>query len=223
MDHYTKFVRKTQEQNSAKTRPVSKDLKAKWHIPQPRLSLVTRPRLGQPLDGRPRQGQWLSLVSGLAGFFARRRWLPSGLRRRATDVAWLPLHEGGNNPVQFFDCLLAVMQQADPPVGQAVVRLLDSRQSLSTLTLPSRPSEGRVTACLTFPFECGHVLWFSRRVHKRGVRNRRLGPPGEPAAGASRFAVADGTSQIQVPVSPLRTTASMTFMLATASSKGVGT
>jgi LuxR family maltose regulon positive regulatory protein len=107
-------------------------LQTKLYIPPTRPELVARPRLIERLnEGAHRK---LSLISAPAGFGKTTlvsEWL-AGCERPA---AWLSLDEGDNDPPRFLAYLVAALQTIAVNVGEGVMGLLQSPQSLPIETI----------------------------------------------------------------------------------------
>jgi LuxR family maltose regulon positive regulatory protein len=100
-------------------------LRTKLYIPSIRPRLVPRPRLVERLNAEPHRK--LTLISAPAGFgktTLATEWVCSG----ATEVAWISLDEGDNDPIQFLQYLVAALQQVDGGLGQTLQQILQSPQ-----------------------------------------------------------------------------------------------
>ncbi len=111
----------------------------KLYIPQPRPSLVPRPRLLQKLGEGLRMGRRLTLISAPAGY-GKTTLVSAWLHSADWLSAWLSLDEGDNDPVRFFTYLVAALKQVDDEMVQAVQSLLRAPQS--------PPAESLVTALI---------------------------------------------------------------------------
>ena len=100
-------------------------LATKLYIPQPRLNLVSRPRLIEQLNaGLPHK---LTLISAAAGFGKTTlvsEWVAAGNR----PVAWLSLDEGDNDPARFLTYFIAALQTLVPDIGATALTALQSPQ-----------------------------------------------------------------------------------------------
>ena len=134
-------------------------LATKLYVPQPRASLVRRPRLINRLN-RGLHGK-LTLISAPAGFgkttlisewledlrlatydlredAARENGIVNRKSKIVNQTAWLSLDDGDSDPIRFLTYLVAALQTAAPDVGDKVLALLQSPQppaSESLLTL----------------------------------------------------------------------------------------
>ena len=100
-------------------------LESKLRVPQPRPGQVVRDRLSDRLSGAG--AAKLVLVSAPAGFgktTALAQWLASSQATRS--VAWLSLDPRDNDPVVFFQYLVAALRAAIPGLGVEVLALLES-------------------------------------------------------------------------------------------------
>jgi ATP/maltotriose-dependent transcriptional regulator MalT len=134
-------------------------LATKLYIPPPRPNVVLRPRLNERLNaGLHRK---LTLISAPAGFgkttlvsaWVAARTEDRGLRTEtvtsslspqssalSTQVAWLSLDEGENDPARFLAYLIAALQTIAPTIGAGVLGVLQSPQPA--------PTEAMLTALL---------------------------------------------------------------------------
>ncbi|MCE7980427.1 MAG: helix-turn-helix transcriptional regulator [Caldilinea sp. CFX5] len=122
-------------------------LATKLYIPPPRPSLVARPRLVERLNVGLTMGHKLTLVSAAAGFGKTTlvsEWIhqqAAGGRRQAAEtfhpsspilhpsnVAWLSLDEGDNDPTRFLTYLVAALQTIKPGIGAGIKAALQSPQ-----------------------------------------------------------------------------------------------
>lgn len=101
-------------------------LTTKLYIPTTRPGLVPRPRLVEHVNaGLDRK---LTLISAPAGFGKTTlvaEWLtpPSGIRRRG---AWLSLDSGDNDPLRFWQYVIAALQTVDDSLGRTAQAALQS-------------------------------------------------------------------------------------------------
>ncbi|MGB0386388.1 MAG: LuxR family transcriptional regulator, partial [Ardenticatenaceae bacterium] len=86
-------------------------LATKLHIPPPRPSLVSRPRLIERLNAGL-HGK-LTLVCAPAGF-GKTTLVSTWLQDVSLPVGWLSLDEDDNDPVRFVTYLVAGLQQVEP-------------------------------------------------------------------------------------------------------------
>ena len=116
-------------------------LESKFFQPRPRRDTMARPRLiGQLNAGLERK---LILVLAQAGFGKTTlvsQWLESLAQANSapdpatcTHVAWLSLDENDNDPLRFFDDLLADLQRADETVSRAAREMLTAPQPPTNL------------------------------------------------------------------------------------------
>jgi LuxR family transcriptional regulator, maltose regulon positive regulatory protein len=114
-------------------------LATKLFVPSPRPDLVPRSRLVERLDSGI--AGTLTLVSAPAGFgktTAVAQWV--ALRSAVQPVAWVQLDEGDNDPVRFWDYVIAALQKSRPGVGQTGSTMLHSAQPY--------PLESSITALI---------------------------------------------------------------------------
>ena len=143
-------------------------LKTKLYIPLSRsdpsvgmgVSLVPRPRLIEQLNEGLRLGCRLTLISAPAGF-GKTTLLSEWVHQCECPIAWFSIDEGDNDPVRFFNYLVAALQQIDATLGQAVQSLLGMPQ------LP--PLEGLMTVLINdlteLPVPFGLVLDDYQLIH----------------------------------------------------------
>lgn len=105
-------------------------LQTKLYVPMARGSLVPRPRLltklNAGLSGR------LTLVAAPAGFGKTTliaRWGKELADAGEWALAWYSLDEGDNEPLTFFNYLVAALQTIDGRLGQAGLELLQVQQA----------------------------------------------------------------------------------------------
>jgi LuxR family maltose regulon positive regulatory protein len=112
-------------------------LSTKLYGPRVRPELVSRPRLIERLNqGLHRQ---LTLVSAPAGF-GKTTLVADWLTGSQRPFSWLSFDEADNDPVRFFDYLVAALQRIDEEIGWAV------RSSIGSSQLP--PVELLVTSLI---------------------------------------------------------------------------
>ena len=105
-------------------------LRTKFVAPPPPRELVPRPRLLERLDHR--RSPTLTVISAPAGF--GKSTLASAWAYQSDNrgrVAWLSLDPDDRDPVRFFHCLTAALQQVEPGIGQ------DSSMLLGRLQMPA--------------------------------------------------------------------------------------
>jgi LuxR family maltose regulon positive regulatory protein len=120
-------------------------LTTKLHVPPFRARGVRRPRLIHRLEEGLRLRHRLTLLSAPPGYGKTTllsEWLQGGdgSRRLASPVAWVSLDEGDNDPMRFWQYVLAALQTVNPAVGQAVPPMLSQA--------PARPAETVAAALL---------------------------------------------------------------------------
>jgi LuxR family maltose regulon positive regulatory protein len=112
-------------------------LKTKLYIPQPRRSLVARPRLVERLDEGTTQGRRLTLVSAPAGA-GKTTLLSEWIARTQVRTAWLSLDPEDDDAVRFWTYVIAALRNAHsgsrPPDGNAL-----GQASLQALGSPQLP------------------------------------------------------------------------------------
>ena len=102
-------------------------LVTKLHIPEPPVELVERPQLLEQLNaGLPGR---LTLISAPAGF-GKTSLTGQWLRESGLPAAWVSLDEGDNDPVRFWNYLVAAMQTLYPVVGAGFLAALTAPQPL---------------------------------------------------------------------------------------------
>jgi LuxR family maltose regulon positive regulatory protein len=111
-------------------------LKTKIFIPPVHRELVSRPRLIERLDEGIRLGHKLTFISAPAGF-GKTTLVSEWIRRRdgaqvvPSQVGWLSLDEGDNDPVRFWRYFIAALQSAEPSIGQTAQGVLETAQPQS--------------------------------------------------------------------------------------------
>lgn len=106
-------------------------LATKLFVLRPRPGLVARPRLVERLNGALNSG--LLLVSAPAGFgktTAIVQW--TAAQASHLPVAWLQVDEADNDPVRFWDYVIASVRTIAPAIGDAALTMLRSPQLYTT-------------------------------------------------------------------------------------------
>ena len=113
-------------------------LRTKFHVPRLRPFLVPRPHLIQQLNQGLQELCKLTLISAPAGFGKTTlvsEWLHQNGQGEAvslpTQIAWLSLDEGDNDPVRFLTYFVAALHGisgVDAPVGEGALAMLQSPQ-----------------------------------------------------------------------------------------------
>jgi LuxR family maltose regulon positive regulatory protein len=107
-------------------RPVSSPLlTTKLYVPPTRPELVSRPRLIERLNAGFRRK--LTLISAPAGF-GKTTLLSAWLAEDEFPVAWVSLDASDNDPVRFFNYVIAALETISPGVGATAQALLRSPQ-----------------------------------------------------------------------------------------------
>jgi LuxR family transcriptional regulator, maltose regulon positive regulatory protein len=104
-------------------------LSTKLFIPPLRPGIVSRPRLLEKIQAALNYP--LTLISAPAGFGKTTllsEWIHYGQSR--IPSAWLSLEETENDPVRFWDYLIAALQTVQPKTGEIALSLLHSPQPL---------------------------------------------------------------------------------------------
>ena len=110
-------------------------LRTKLFVPPPRSSLVPRPHLVDKLNQGLRHGCRLILVSAPAGFGKTTLVTDWGLQfggspeGQSSQLCWLSLDEGDNDPTRFLTYLITALRQASTDIGERALALLQSPQS----------------------------------------------------------------------------------------------
>ncbi len=111
-------------------------LSTKLYIPPVRPEIVSRPRLIERLNVG--LGHKLTLISAPAGFgktTLASAWVHQLQESKDIACAWVSLDESDNDPVRFFEYLIAALQQVDQELGQAMRSLLGTVQMPATSSL----------------------------------------------------------------------------------------
>ncbi|MCB9421784.1 MAG: hypothetical protein H6667_18430 [Ardenticatenaceae bacterium] len=111
-------------------------LTTKLYIPPVRENVVERPFLLQKLHNGSQQPGGFTLISGPAGF-GKTTLLSEFVSQRQQRAAWLSLDEGDNDPARFWTYLISACQTVLADVGQTVLELLSTAQSLPHETIPT--------------------------------------------------------------------------------------
>jgi LuxR family maltose regulon positive regulatory protein len=98
-------------------------LRTKTYVPAVRAKVVSRPRLIERLNA----GRKLTLVSAPAGF-GKTTLVGEWLRQREHPAAWLSLDKDDNDPVRFWQYVVAALQTVDDSIGRAAQAALQSPQ-----------------------------------------------------------------------------------------------
>lgn len=99
-------------------------------VPQPGMSLIARPAVvARCLDSTERS---CTIITAPAGFGKTTLLIIVGeqLRERGWKVAWLSLEETEQDPVRFWMYLLAALDAAQPGIGTAARRMLETPRPL---------------------------------------------------------------------------------------------
>ncbi len=116
-------------------------LRTKLYAPQKRPNLVPRLRLIERLNESFQLGHKLTLISAPAGFGKTtlvsewvhqnvevRRKKEEGKKSFPSQIAWLSLDEGDNDPTRFLAYFIAALQTIAPKLGEGVLAGLQSPQ-----------------------------------------------------------------------------------------------
>ena len=109
-------------------------LETKFNVPARRRSLIDRPRLRERMD-RAWQSP-LTLVSAPAGFGKSTlvtEWLATAPADHDTMTAWLSLDQRDNEPVRFWEYVLAALQTTAPGLGDNARALLQAAQPIDAV------------------------------------------------------------------------------------------
>ncbi|MEM7343697.1 MAG: LuxR C-terminal-related transcriptional regulator [Chloroflexota bacterium] len=104
----------------------------KLFIPPIRPTLVPRLRIIQKLNAG--LAGKLTLICAPAGF-GKTTLISDWLQQSDLPVAWLSLDPGDNDPMRFFQYVIAALQMIDPTLGQSVQEMLQSPQPPSLESL----------------------------------------------------------------------------------------
>jgi LuxR family maltose regulon positive regulatory protein len=98
-------------------------LSTKLYLPSTRPEFVPRPHLIERLnDGLHRK---LTLISASAGF-GKTSLVADWCRQAEHSITWLSLDQNDNDPVRFFNYLIAALQKLNPKICHAALTILDS-------------------------------------------------------------------------------------------------
>jgi len=103
-------------------------LATKFHIPQLHSDLLTRPRLLDQLEQAVAYG--LLLVSAPAGF-GKSSLLAEWARNSDRPVGWVSLDVDDNDPVRFWRCVAAAIEQARAGLEEKILPLLRAADQLA--------------------------------------------------------------------------------------------
>ena len=109
-------------------------LATKLFVPQPRPGLVARRRLMERLSTALDCG--LMLVSAPAGYGKTTiltQWIAQN--KHTMPTAWISLDQGDNDPVRFWDYVIASLRTVMPAAGDAASAMLHSAQGYSVESL----------------------------------------------------------------------------------------
>ncbi|HSO11664.1 MAG TPA: LuxR C-terminal-related transcriptional regulator [Anaerolineales bacterium] len=112
-------------------------LSTKLHIPHPRPNGVVRPRLTEKLRTGLTQPGTLVLLSGPAGFGKTSLLSEFAAKPRSLPVAWVTLDEADNDPIRFWNYLIAACRSIHPELGETSLALLQSPQPFPDETIPT--------------------------------------------------------------------------------------
>lgn len=121
--------------NEYKPGPVAL-LSTKLHIPRPRASGVSRPRLMEKLLAGARRPGSFVLLSGPAGF-GKTTLLSEFVAQLRPPVAWVSLDEGDNDPVRFWTYVIAACQTVREGLGESALGLFRTPQPLPVEAVPA--------------------------------------------------------------------------------------
>ncbi|MBN1810340.1 MAG: AAA family ATPase [Anaerolineae bacterium] len=96
-------------------------LRTKTYVPAVRAKVVSRPRLIERLNA----GRKLTLVSAPAGF-GKTTLVSEWLRQLEHPAAWLSLDRDDNDPIRFWQYVVAALQTVDDSIGRAAQAALQS-------------------------------------------------------------------------------------------------
>ncbi len=103
-------------------------LTTKLFIPQPRINLVSRPRLLNKLNSELQHK--LTLISAPAGYGKTSilsEWIHTERKISPSfRAAWLSLDKGDNDPIRFWRYFIGALQTIEPTLGQSALGMLDS-------------------------------------------------------------------------------------------------
>jgi LuxR family maltose regulon positive regulatory protein len=106
-------------------------LATKIHIPPLRSNLVSRPHLIKRLNDGITQNHRLTLISAPAGY-GKSTLLVEWVSQLDTQVAWVSLEKGENNPLRFWSYFAASLSTLPPlhqaGIGESFIQALQSPQ-----------------------------------------------------------------------------------------------
>lgn len=112
-------------------------LSTKLHIPHPRPNGVVRPRLTEKLRTALTQPGTLVLLSGPAGFGKTSLLSEFAANSESLPITWLSLDEADNDPIRFWNYLIAACRSIHPELGETSLALLQSPQPIPDETIPT--------------------------------------------------------------------------------------
>jgi len=107
-------------------------LKTKLYRPLVRPEFVSRPLLMRRLDAGF-NGK-LTVVSAPAGY-GKTTLVSAWVSEKECPVAWLSLDKEDNDPVRFLSYVIAAAQSIQPDLGQEILRMLQSAQPPTIISL----------------------------------------------------------------------------------------
>ena len=109
-------------------------LNTKLNVPPVRPSHVQRPELIQKLDKLHEYK--LALIVASAGY-GKTALVSEWIAQNQLKVAWFSIDAGDNDPVRFWDYVIAAIQTLYPPIGEQALTLLHEPQPLPIETILS--------------------------------------------------------------------------------------
>jgi len=116
-------------------------LATKLYTPQPRLKVVSRPRLIDRLNQSLGQTPGIILISAPAGF-GKTTLISEWVTAWERPVAWLSLDEGDNDLTRFLTYFVAALQRVVPNFGERILEMLQASQ------MQPPPAESILTSLL---------------------------------------------------------------------------